>query len=112
MEEGFMLVFPERVLHGALPNRDFLHLYGPGSLWVLAGVFKVLGTDLLSERLGALAQQVGIVLGVYFIARYWGKALATICALISLLIIVPPIGLTALAWNGAVALGLIALAVG
>ncbi|TMB37511.1 MAG: hypothetical protein E6J55_25855, partial [Deltaproteobacteria bacterium] len=28
MEEGFMLVFPERVLAGDLPNRDFLHLYG------------------------------------------------------------------------------------
>ena len=25
-----MLVFPEQVLHGAIPNRDFLHLYGPG----------------------------------------------------------------------------------
>ena len=30
MEEGFMLVFPEQVLKGAIPNRDFLHLYGPG----------------------------------------------------------------------------------
>ena len=38
MEEGFMLVFPERVLHGDFPNKDFLHLYGPGSLWVLAGL--------------------------------------------------------------------------
>ena len=27
MEEGFMLVFPEEVLRGAIPNRDFLHLY-------------------------------------------------------------------------------------
>src|SRR5205823_7954353 len=27
MEEGFMLVFPERVLHGDIPNRDFLYLY-------------------------------------------------------------------------------------
>ncbi|MCB0977350.1 MAG: hypothetical protein KDB02_07795, partial [Acidimicrobiales bacterium] len=34
MEEGFMLVFPQEVLRGQIPNRDFLHLYGPGSLWV------------------------------------------------------------------------------
>ena len=27
MEEGFMLTFPERVLAGDVPNRDFLHLY-------------------------------------------------------------------------------------
>src|SRR3981189_2370506 len=63
MEEGFMLVFPEEVLHGAIPNRDFLHLYGPGSLWALAGTFKVFGTSLLTERLFGLAQQVAIVFG-------------------------------------------------
>ena len=43
MEEGFMLTFPQRVLRGELPNVDFLHLYGPGSVWVLAGFFKVFG---------------------------------------------------------------------
>ena len=49
-----MLVFPERVLAGDIPNKDFLHLYGPGSLWVLAGVYKVFGTQLVVERLFAL----------------------------------------------------------
>jgi hypothetical protein len=110
MEEGFMLVFPERVLDGDLPNRDFLHLYGPGSLWVLAGVFKVLGTSLTVERLVALLQQVGVVLGVYALARHWGRTVALPCALISLVIIVPSIGLTALGWVGGVALGLLGLA--
>jgi hypothetical protein len=108
MEEGFMLVFPERVLHGDLANRDFLHLYGPGSLWVLAGVFKAFGTSLVAERMVALAQQVGLVLAVFFLARYWGKALATVAAVVCLIIIVPPIGLTALAWVGGMALGLLA----
>ncbi|MGH8983474.1 MAG: hypothetical protein ACRDY6_06305 [Acidimicrobiia bacterium] len=112
MEEGFMLVFPERLLAGDFPNRDFLHLYGPGSLWVLAGVYKVFGTMLEVQRLVALLQQVGIVLGVYGIARYWGRTVAVIGALISLVIIVPPIGLTALAWVGAVALGLLGLLAG
>jgi hypothetical protein len=110
MEEGFMLVFPERLLDGDLPNRDFLHLYGPGSLWVLAGVFKVLGTSLTAERLVALLQQVGVVLGVYALARHWGRTVALPCALISLVIIVPPIGLTALGWVGGVALGVLGLA--
>jgi hypothetical protein len=110
MEEGFMLVFPERLLDGDLPNRDFLHLYGPGSLWFLAGVFKVFGTSLTAERLVALLQQVGVVLGVYALTRHWGRTVALPCALISLVIIVPPIGLTALGWVGGVALGLLGLA--
>jgi hypothetical protein len=110
MEEGFMLVFPERVLHGDLPNRDFLHLYGPGGLWVLAGVFKTFGVSLTAERLVGLLQQVGVVLGVYALARHWGRTIGLACALISLVIIVPPVGLTALGWVGGVALGLLGLA--
>src|SRR5213592_1680695 len=64
MEEGFMLVFPERVLHGDIPNLDFLHLYGPGSLWWLASIFKVFGTSLWTERLAGYAQQVALVTAV------------------------------------------------
>src|SRR5713226_1265660 len=111
MEEGFMLVFPERVLNGDLPNRDFLHLYGPGSLWLLAGVFKTFGVSLTAERLVALLQQMGVVLGVYGLARYWSRAIALCCGLISLVIIVPSIGLTALGWVGGVALSVLGLLV-
>jgi hypothetical protein len=109
MEEGFMLVFPERVLKGDLPNRDFLHLYGPGSLWALAGAYKVFGVSLLVERLFGFAQQMAIVAGVFLLARRWGRVAALICAAISCIIIMPPIGLTALAWVGAVGLGMLAL---
>jgi hypothetical protein len=112
MEEGFMLVFPERLLQGDLPNRDFLHLYGPGSLWALAGTFKVFGTSLLVERLFGFAQQMAIVAGVFLLARRWGNIAAFACAAISCIVIMPPIGLTALAWVGAVGLGLLGLVAG
>lgn len=111
MEEGFMLVFPERVLRGDIPNRDFLHLYGPGSLWALAGAFKVFGVSLLTERVFALFQQLAIVAGVYLLARRWNRTLATVGAVVSALIIIP-FGLTALAWVGAAGLGLLGLAAG
>jgi hypothetical protein len=105
MEEGFMLVFPERVLEGDVPHRDFLHLYGPGSLWGLAGAYWAFGTDLLTERLVGLAQHVALVLGLFALARPWGRTIATSVAAVGLLVILPPTGLTALAWNGALALG-------
>ena len=111
MEEGFMLVFPELVLHGAIPNKDFLHLYGPGSLWALAGAFKVFGVSLLTERLFGLGQQVAIVFGVYAIARRSGRVTAVCGAVTSALIIIP-FGLTALAWVGGVGLGVVGLAAG
>ncbi len=111
MEEGFMLVFPEQVLKGAIPNRDFLHLYGPGSLWALAGVFKVFGVSLLSERGFGLLQQLAIVFGVYALARRWGRILAVGAAVTSALVIIP-FGLTALAWVGGVGLALCGLVAG
>lgn len=112
MEEGFMLVFPERVLAGDVPNKDFLHLYGPGSLWVLAAIYEVFGVALHVERLAGFAQQIGVVLGVWAVARPFGPLLATTGAAITLVVIVPPIGLTALAWVGAVAFALWALRLG
>jgi hypothetical protein len=111
MEEGFMLVFPERVLKGDIPNRDFLHLYGPGSLWALAGAFKVFGVSLLTQRVFALLQQLAIVAGVYLLARRWNRTLAVAGAVSSALIIIP-FGLTALAWVGAAGLALLGLAAG
>ena len=112
MEEGFMLTFPERLLHGEIPNRDFLHLYGPGSLWVLAAVYKVFGAKLEVERLFGLLQQAGVAFGVYFVARWWGRKVAVVCALLALVIMLPPAGLTAFAWTGGVGLGVLGLAVG
>jgi hypothetical protein len=109
MEEGFMLVFPEQVLRGAVPNRDFLHLYGPGSLWVLAGVFKTFGTSIWSERAVGLAQQLALVAAVYAITRPWGRRVAVAGAAIAAIIILPPAGLTAMAWVGGAALGLWAM---
>ena len=110
MDEGFMLVFPEQVLRGYLPNEDFLHLYGPGSLWWLAGIFKIFGMLLEVERLAALVQMVAVVSGVTIIAKRWSRTLALACGGVSLVIIIPPIGLTALAWVGAVGLGILGVA--
>lgn len=107
MEEGFMLVFGESFLRGDVPNRDFLHLYGPGGVWVLAGAFELFGTSLVVERLVGLAQLLGIIFGVFFLARPWGRKVALVAGTVTALVIIPPIGLTALAWNGGLALGLL-----
>ncbi|MCU1497819.1 MAG: hypothetical protein JWM47_1772, partial [Acidimicrobiales bacterium] len=112
MEEGFMLVFPEQVLNGRVPHRDFLHLYGPGSLWALAAWYKVVGVSLTAERLFGLAQLGGIVFGVMALVRPWGRRVAVASGVLGALLTTTAIGLTALAWNGAVALAVASLWVG
>lgn len=104
MEEGFMLVFPERVLLGDVPHRDFLHLYGPGSLWALAAWFKVFGVSITAERVFGLLQLAGIVFGMMALVRPWGRKVMVASGLLGVLLTMTAIGLTALAWDGAVAL--------
>ena len=106
MEEGFMLVFPERVLKGDIANVDFLHLYGPGSLHALAGWFEVFGTTLTSERFFGLFQHLLTISALYLLARPWGWRIATIVAASSTMFVLTPIGLQALAWSGGLGLGL------
>jgi hypothetical protein len=109
MEEGFMLVFPEMVLDGKVPNRDFLHLYGPGSLWVLAAVFAVAGVSLAAERVVGYLQHLGVAFGVYRLLRPWGPWVAAGGGALAAMVVITPSGLSAMAWVGGVALGLWAL---
>ena len=112
MEEGFMLVFPERVLDGDVPNRDFLHLYGPGSLWVLAAVYWLLGTTLAVQRAVGYLQHLGVAFGAFALLRPWGPLVASTGGAVAALVVLTPSGLSALAWIGGVALALWALHAG
>jgi hypothetical protein len=111
MEEGFMLVFPERLLAGDIPNRDYLHLYGPGSIWTIAGFFKVFGVSLWTERVVGMLQLVGLISAMGAIGYRWGRYVAALCGAITALVIIPPIGVTALAWVGGIAFALWSLVV-
>lgn len=104
-----MLVFPKLVQQGEVPNVDFLHLYGPGSLDVLAGWYWIFGYTLESQRAFGLLQNVGIVLAIYALARAWGRVAAVGAGVVAALMIMTPIGLSALAWHGGVALALWAI---
>ena len=106
MEEGFMLVFPERVIKGAVANVDFLHLYGPGSLHFLSLWYRIFGVSLPSERTFGLLQHLLVIFGLYVLTRPWGRVTAAIVAITSVVFVLTPIGLQALAWSGAVGLGL------
>ena len=95
------------MLHGAIPNRDFLHLYGPGSLWALAGVFKVFGVSLLTERLFGLAPATRDRVRHLRARAPVGPDRSRSPARSRRRSIIIPFGLTALAWVGGVGLGVL-----
>jgi len=104
MEEGFMLYFPMRMWDGDVPNVDFLHLYGPGALHVLMLWYKAFGDTLFAERTFGLLQHLGIIFALFTLARPWGRKAATLVGALGVLYVLTPIGLTAMAWNGGLAL--------
>lgn len=77
MEEGFMLGFPELVLNGQVANRDFLHLYGPSSLWVWPGCSTCPVPPWQSSGSSASCSSSGVAFGVCFALRLWGGRCAT-----------------------------------
>ena len=109
MEEAFMIVFPRMVLNGKVPNVDFLHLYGPGSLHVLAGWYRLVGETLETERTFGLIQNLAIIAALCVLTRPWGRTVSVVAGCVAALLVMTPIGLAALAWHGAVALALWAI---
>lgn len=101
MDEGVLLVYPEMILDGKLPYRDFETFYGPLNLWVLAGAYSLFGVHILVERGVALAMLVLLSLGVFSLTRRGGlvPAIASM-ALVALLTQI--MSLVAFAWLGGI----------
>ena len=114
MEEGFMLVFPERVLHGDIPNQRLPPPLRAGEpLGARGRRTRCSASRCSTERLfGSLQQIGGRVRHLRAGPRAGAGPSLAVCGVIALVIIVPPIGLTALAWVGGVGLGLLGLAAG
>ena len=110
MDEGAVLAFSGRVLHGAVPWRDFQTFYGPGNLWLVGGVSKVFGLGVDMERSVGLGYRLAVVLALYTLARRIGP-LAGVGALAVCAFLVPGQGLAALALWGSLAFALAGLAV-
>ena len=109
-DEGIVLVYPELILRGYFPYRDFETFYGPANLYLLAGTYWLFGVHILVERMVGLSYYVAILAGVFCFAGRWGLILATASTLLAGYLLLP-LELGALAWPGGVAFGLWSLIV-
>ncbi len=112
MEEGFMLVFPRLVRQGQVPNVDFLHLYGPGALHVLAMWSWLFNDALAAERIVGFGQISLAVVAITVAMRPWGWQASLPAAGAMTVLMITPTGFSALAWPGALALSLLSLIYG
>ena len=109
-DEGQLLVYPERVLAGAIPYRDFSTFYGPGNLWTLAGAFAIFGPSVVLERAIGILYRCGVALLLFVVLgrRHRGAAAGS-ALILSAAFLLAPVTLAAYAWLGALALILLAV---
>jgi hypothetical protein len=101
MDEGSLLVYPELILKGELPYRDFETFYGPANLWVLSAAYAGFSSDIFVERAVGLAYRILIFVGIFVIVQRWSVTLATGCTLLAGVILLPTL-LPAYAWLGGI----------
>ena len=68
-DEGTFVEGAVRILHGQVFARDFFEVMGPGTLYALAGFFKLFGATFLAERIWLFVTSLGTFLSMYFLSR-------------------------------------------
>ncbi|MEA3209172.1 MAG: hypothetical protein QOE70_2229 [Chthoniobacter sp.] len=102
MDEGTLLLYPELILKGKLPYRDFETFYGPMNLWTLAGAYSVTGASIFAERTVGLLYHLLCMLGIFLIARRGGLVIAVGATVLTATLLRLAL-LPAYAWVGGVA---------
>jgi hypothetical protein len=108
-DEGLLLEYPQLIVHGEVPFRDFQSSYGPGTYLPLAAAYEVLGPSVTVERSVGASYRLAIILAIAALLAPLGAA-ATLCggsmAVFGILGAGPP---TAFGWYGALACALWAI---
>ncbi|MEE3330883.1 MAG: hypothetical protein VX246_08440 [Myxococcota bacterium] len=110
MDEGLLLVFPDLMLRGLVPFRDFNASYPPGNFFVLAGAYSLAGVDLAVERSIGFAYRALLVMSIILLTWSRGAAIATVCG-VACALLLSPLRLDAYSWLGGIALLVAAVAV-
>jgi hypothetical protein len=97
MDEGSLLVYPELILKGQLPYRDFETFYGPANLWVLSAAYAGFGPSIFVERGVGLICRILVLLIIFALVQRWSTTIAAGCTLLSGIILLP-MGIAAYAW--------------
>ena len=73
-DEGTILSYADRILHGAVPIRDFETFYGPLNPLLVAGVFKLVGPSFYAERIVGILYRLLLAGALLALVRRRGAA--------------------------------------
>lgn len=89
-DEAYLAYGAQRILDGEVLYRDFDRNYPPGMYWLHAGLFAVLGPDLLLTRITSLVMLCIAAGGVFLVARPHLPRAAAIGAALMMVFLAPP----------------------
>jgi hypothetical protein len=85
-DESIMLLNSSNIVKGLIPYKHFWTLYFPGYYYLLAGIFKIFGTNILTARITDLFFRFLISLGIFYTSKnFIGKLTSLIPFLVSIL---------------------------
>src|ERR1051325_8628670 len=104
-DEGLLAYGAVRVMHGEVPQRDFVSVQPPLSFYTAAGIFELCGTSLVSLRAFGLSLFLLLPLLIYGVGRnFMGPVLAFTAAAPACVLGLPYCNFVPLAaWQGIVA---------
>jgi hypothetical protein len=105
MDDGSLLLYPELILKGWLPYRDFETFYGPANAYLLAGVYAIFQPEIFVARTVGLVYHLAVLAAIFCIVRPRGIALALGSILIAHFFLLPT-GLTPFPWLAGLACAL------
>ena len=100
MDDGALLLYPELILKGWLPYRDFETFYGPANTYLLAGAYSLFQPGIFVERTIGLLYHLAVLAAIFCIVRPRGQALALGSVVIAHVLLLPT-GLAPFPWLGA-----------
>ncbi|MEY2557075.1 MAG: hypothetical protein QOE34_500, partial [Verrucomicrobiota bacterium] len=105
MDDGSLLLYPELILKGWLPYRDFETFYGPANAYFLAGIYALFQPGVMVERTVGCFYHLAVLAALFSIVRPRGLilALGSVCIAHFFLL---PTGLAPFGWIGGVACAL------
>jgi hypothetical protein len=101
MDEGSLLLYPELILKGQIPYRDFETFYGPANLVLLSTAYASFGTSIFTERVVGLLYRILVLIALFVLIQRWSASLAAGCLIVAGFLLMPA-GLTASAWIGGI----------
>jgi len=84
LPSGKLVVAATRILDGEIPYRDFWTMYAPGSAYLTAGLFALLGRELIVQGLACCALAAAASSILFLLLRDAGveRRIAIVCALV------------------------------